>query len=341
MDRTTPAPLSDSVQMYLVTIARLRTDGQPLPLSKLADALSISPVSVNEMCRKLQDHGLVIYRPYKGATLTENGERRALHILRRHRLWEVFLVDKLGFEYHQAHDIACQLEHATHNRLADRLDVFLEHPSVNPEGEPIPSGDKPSLERVLQPLTGLSAGQRGHVVRRDVGGAARAFLDEQGIRPGVTLEVVAAAGASMLVLVEGEHVSLARDLAEAVQLDKARTEKSDRTVGTAPLRLTSSPISTSTVEEKEEESEMETKVETSVRQIPLHKLQAGQKGVVVHVGGKGPARRRMMDMGLVPGSDVEVVRVAPLGDPIEFKVKGYSLSLRKSEAKAITVEVTD
>jgi Fe2+ transport system protein FeoA len=86
---------------------------------------------------------------------------------------------------------------------------------------------------------------------------------------------------------------------------------------------------------------MDTKVEESVRQIPLHKLQAGQKGVVVRVGGKGPARRRMMDMGLVPGSDVEVVRVAPLGDPIEFTVKGYSLSLRKSEAKAITVEVKD
>ena len=86
---------------------------------------------------------------------------------------------------------------------------------------------------------------------------------------------------------------------------------------------------------------MQSKVEKSVRQIPLHKLKAGQKAVVVRVGGKGPARRRMMDMGLVPGSEVEVVRVAPLGDPIEFTVKGYSLSLRKSEAEAITVEVTD
>jgi DtxR family Mn-dependent transcriptional regulator len=329
------------MQMYLVTIVRLKTNGQPLPLSRLADALSISPVSVNEMCRKLQDQGLVIYRPYKGATLTEDGERRALHILRRHRLWEVFLVEKLGFEYHQAHNIACQLEHATPNRLADRLDIFLEHPSVNPEGEPIPRGDRPSLERILQPLTTLSAGQRGHVVRRDVGDTARTFLDEQGIRPGVTLEVVALAGKSMLVLVGEKHVSLARHLAESVQLDKTRTEEADRTVGTAPLRLTSSPISTSKVEDREEIAEMDTKVEESVRQIPLHKLQAGQKGVVVRVGGKGPARRRMMDMGLVPGSDVEVVRVAPLGDPIEFTVKGYSLSLRKSEAKAITVEVKD
>ncbi|MEA3377464.1 MAG: FeoA domain-containing protein [Chloroflexota bacterium] len=335
MEPTSRVDLSESMQMYLVTIARLRTDGQPLPLSKLADALAVSPVSVNDMCHKLQDQGLVIYRPYKGATLTEDGEKQALHILRRHRLWEVFLVDKLGFEYHQAHDIACQLEHATPNRLADRLDVFLEHPSVNPEGEPIPRGDKPSLERVLQPLTSLSAGQRGHVIRRDVSDAARAFLDEQGIRPGVTLEVVSVAGESMLVLVGGEHISLARDLAETVQLDKTRTEQADTRVGAT------SPKPRSTVKEKKERSEMQTKVETSVRQIPLHKLEAGQKAVVVRVGGKGPARHRMMDMGLVPGSDVEVVRVAPLGDPIEFTVKGYSLSLRKSEAKAITVEVTD
>jgi DtxR family Mn-dependent transcriptional regulator len=323
------------MQMYLVTIVRLKTNGQPLPLSRLADALSISPVSVNEMCRKLQDQGLVIYRPYKGATLTEDGERRALHILRRHRLWEVFLVEKLGFEYHQAHNIACQLEHATPNRLADRLDIFLEHPSVNPEGEPIPSGDKPNLERVLQPLAALSAGQRGHVVRRDVSDATRVFLDEQGIRPGVTLEVVAVAGESMLVRVGDKHVSLARELAETVQLDKTRSEEADSNVGAT------SHEPTSTVKEKKERSKMQTKVETSVRQIPLHELKAGQKGVVVRVGGKGPARRRMMDMGLVPGSDVEVVRVAPLGDPIEFTVKGYSLSLRKSEAKAITVEVTD
>ena len=72
----------------------------------------------------------------------------------------------------------------------------------------------------------------------------------------------------------------------------------------------------------------------------LDKLSAGQQGVVVRVGGKGPAKRRMMDMGLVPGSKVKVVRVAPLGDPIEFEVKGYNLSLRKSEAREITVEVS-
>jgi DtxR family Mn-dependent transcriptional regulator len=333
MTETILAPLTESMQMYLVTIARLRVNGQPVPLSALADTLSISPVSVNEMCRKLEDHGLVNYRPYKGATLTQDGEQRAFHILRRHRLWEVFLVQKLGFDYTQAHEIACKLEHATPKRLADRLDVFLDHPSVNPEGEPIPRGDGAPPARTLVPLAALSAGQRGHVVRCDVGDAARTFLDEQGIRPGVTLTVMAIAGDSLLVQIEGTHLSLARNLADAIQIEVRPTEEVDSEV------KSTSPQSTSTITKNEEVSEMQTKIEREVRQIPLHKLATGQRGVVVRVGGKGPSRRRMMDMGLVPGSEVEVVRVAPLGDPIEFTVKGYSLSLRKSEAKAITVEV--
>ena len=123
---TTRVELSDSMQMYLVTIARLRDNGNPVPLSLLADTLSISPVSVNEMCRKLQDQGLVVYQPYRGALLTDVGDERACHILRRHRLWEVFLVDKLGFDYDEAHNVACQLEHATPDAVADRLDPCVD-----------------------------------------------------------------------------------------------------------------------------------------------------------------------------------------------------------------------
>lgn len=211
--------LSESVQMYLVTIARLQPDGQPPPLSRLADALSISMVSVNEMCHKLQDQGLVTYRPYKGVTLSQEGQRRAYHTLRRHRLWEVFLVDELGFDYDQAHAVSCALEHATPDLLAERLDVFLEHPTVNPRGEPIPGVDAVRLEQTLVDLAAVPAGQQGHVVRCDVGDSVRAFLEEQGIRPGQELTVLAVADDSVLVSVDKMHVSLARGLAESVQLE--------------------------------------------------------------------------------------------------------------------------
>ncbi|HEY88168.1 MAG TPA: metal-dependent transcriptional regulator [Thermoflexia bacterium] len=311
------------MQMYLVTIARLREGAQPVPLSQLADTLTISSVSVNEMCRKLQDHGLVVYRPYKGASLTAEGERRAYYILRRHRLWEVFLVEKLGFDYDQSHETACQLEHVTSPLLADRLDAFLAYPAVNPSGEPIPRIDGSLAERVLLSLTKLSAGQGGHVARCDVNVAARAFLAERGLRPGARFTVLATAEESLLVRVGGAHISLARSLGENIKVELAEKSK-----------LAADELQPSILEE---EVEM---VETKSRQIPLHKLKVGQRGVIVHVGGRGPVKRRMLDMGLVTGSEVKVVRVAPLGDPVEFTVKGYSLSLRKSEASNIKVEIS-
>ena len=316
MSRKPLTPLSESMQMYLVTIARLRANDQPVPLSQLADDLSISPISANEMCRKLQDHGLVIYRPYKGASLTVEGERRAYNILRRHRLWEVFLVNKLGLNYDQSHEIACQLEHATPELLAGRLDAFLEYPAANPQGEPIPRTDASLAERALLPLARLSAGQCGHVVRCNVNPAALAFLDERGVRPGALFAVMVTAGDSLLIQVGKAHISLARPLAEAVQVEMAKDKTQQ------------------SILEEQEKLEM-----TKDKQILLHELKTGQCGIVVRVGGKGPAKRRMMDMGLVPGSEVKMVRVAPLGDPIEFTVKGYNLSLRRNEAKQIKVEV--
>jgi DtxR family Mn-dependent transcriptional regulator len=327
MTETSFPVLSESVQMYLVTIARLRVDGRPVPLSQLAQTLSISPVSVNEMCRKLQDQGLVIYRPYKGATLTQDGERRAFYILRRHRLWEVFLVEKLGFDYDQAHEIACQLEHSTPNPLADQLDAFLEYPSVNPQGEPIPRANGVPAVRTLVPLAVLSAGQRAHVICCDVDGPTRAFLDERGVRPGASLVAVATAEDSILVQVGEAHISLARTLAEAVQVEMERTPS--EAAAAAPTRSN-----------LDEEKQKDAGTQGMLKRVPLHELKVGQRGVVVRVGGQGPVRRRMMDMGLVTGAEVKVVRVAPLGDPVEFEVKGYSLSLRKSEARNVIVEVS-
>lgn len=212
-------PISDSMQMYLVTIARLREHQDPVPLSRLAEALSVSPVSVNEMCRKLQEQGLLIYQPYKGASLTPDGEHRAHYILRRHRLWEVFLVEKLGMDHIEAHEAACQLEHSTPNAVSDRLDAFLGHPTVNPEGLSIPTSDGILPEQRLVPLAVLSAGQRGHVVGYDVGEQARAFLLRQGLHPGASIEVMASAGESLLVLAGEEQVALALALAEGIQVE--------------------------------------------------------------------------------------------------------------------------
>jgi DtxR family Mn-dependent transcriptional regulator len=167
---------------------------------------------------------LAVYQPYKGVSLTPAGEQRAFYILRRHRLWEVFLVKHLGLDYVEAHEAACQLEHSTPNQVANRLDAFLEYPAVNPEGEPIPRANGVLPTRSLLPLTALSAGQQCHIIRCDANQTGCAFLDEQGVRPGAALTVLAMAGDSLLVQVGEAQFSLAWTLAEWITVEQEDTE---------------------------------------------------------------------------------------------------------------------
>jgi len=202
--------------MYLVAIARLREVADPVGLSRLARELEISPVSVNAMCRRLQEQGLLVYQPYHGVSLTDEGERRAHYILRRHRLWEVLLVDRLSIAYEEAHDMACALEHATPDVLADRLDAYLGHPTVNPVGEPIPRPDGTVPERPSVPLATLTPGQVAEVTGGEAPAAAMAFLAERGLRPGCVVRVAAAGEDGVLIEVDGQHLALSRALAEQI-----------------------------------------------------------------------------------------------------------------------------
>jgi ferrous iron transport protein A len=145
-----------------------------------------------------------------------------------------------------------------------------------------------------------------------------AFLREQGIEPGASLTIVMAGEEGLSVKVGDGQVSLALPLARSIQVEPE--------IGVEEGVL------------RQEDNEVKTESKIAVHRVPLHTLEQGQTGVVVRVEGKGPARRRMLDMGLAPGAEVKVVRVAPLGDPIEFEVRGYSLSLRKSEASTVIVE---
>lgn len=214
--------MSESVEMYLVMIALLRQDNQPVPLSLLANKLSISPVSANEMCRKLEERGLVAYQPYKGVTLTEPGEQEAQEVLSRRRLWVIFLVDNLGIEPDEADEIACQLEHITSERLVQSLKAFLEHaPSrgrsaVASSSEPQPqAADLPAS----QPLTTFSAGTSGHITAINTDAVTRDFLQAQGITPGTALDVLAVgANGSLLLSLGGEHCSLARPVAAHIEV---------------------------------------------------------------------------------------------------------------------------
>ena len=316
--------LSDSMEMYLVTIAKLRNGEAPVPLSKLAESLDVTSVSVNEMCRKLQDHGFVTYRPYKGAVLTKAGEKLANHTLRRHRLWEVFLVEKLHLDQIKADDVACLLEHATSDEVIDRLDDYLDNPEYNPKGLPIPKADHEIKRPVGVPLTEALVGETVLVKRSQVSKDAGLFLTEAGIIAGSEIRVTAASPRFVLVEVRGQQVSLGSDLAAQVFVSDSGFENA------AILE---------TIQQRNEES-MEQST-TEIQQIPLSQLKKGQEAIVVRIDGKGAVRRRMMDMGVVPGAEIHVIRIAPFGDPTEYSIKGYSLSLRKSEAENIKIELKD
>lgn len=324
--------LSDSMEMYLITIARLREGDAPVPLSQLAESLMVTSVSVNEMCRKLQDNGLLIYRPYKGAVLTESGERLANHTLRRHRLWEVFLVEKLHFNKSQADEIACELEHATSEEVIDRLDEYLGFPAFSPRGHPIPKFDSQLSQQPVIALTELMVGRTAEVRHCNVSEGAAGFLKEFGIKAGATLYLVAAGQDNLLVEVAEKQLSLARDLAANIYIIAEPTLGGMGGLGQAVAQI---------IHHSQKDDDIMEDQTVSVQQMPLSELKKDQRATVVRVGGKGAIRSRMMDMGLVPGSEISVIRVAPFGDPIEYSIKGYSLSLRKSEAENIIVELMD
>lgn len=145
---------------YLKTIyaISLRQEGD-VSTNALAEVTATKAASVTDMLRKLADKELIHYKKYQGVRLTEEGERLALQIIRRHRLWEVFLVDKLGFGWDAVHDIAEELEHIRSDELTARLDAFLDHPQFDPHGDPIPTQAGLMPETEYRKLSDVSEGE--------------------------------------------------------------------------------------------------------------------------------------------------------------------------------------
>jgi DtxR family Mn-dependent transcriptional regulator len=138
--------LSQSEENYLKSIFNLldetnTTDNNRVSTNLIAKDLQTKASSVTEMVKKLSDKGLVSFEKYKGCNLTNLGNTSAIEVIRKHRLWETFLVEKLGFNWDEVHDIAEQLEHIKSPLLTNKLSVFLNHPKFDPHGDPIPDKD--------------------------------------------------------------------------------------------------------------------------------------------------------------------------------------------------------
>lgn len=129
---------STSRENYLKAIFHLQQDNDAVTTNALAASLQTKPASVTDMLKKLKEQKLLQYERYKGVRLTNEGKKVALLIIRKHRLWELFLVEKMQFGWEEVHEIAEELEHITSKKLIDRLDEFLGFPQADPHGDPIP-----------------------------------------------------------------------------------------------------------------------------------------------------------------------------------------------------------
>lgn len=214
-----------SKENYLKAVySRISESGSGATTSVLAEKLEISNAAISDMARKLSDQGLVTYAKYKGMELTSKGEKVALEVIRRHRLWELFLIQVLGLSWSEVHDEAENLEHHTSNFLIDKIDEFLGKPKFDPHGDPIPqkNGSIPKAPEVIE-LGKAEIGRKYKVGRvSDKNNELISYLTKIGIELAKEIEIVDKLGFdnSVIVKIDSNHHSLSELVAANVFLER-------------------------------------------------------------------------------------------------------------------------
>ena len=184
--------LTTAEENYLKAIYHLSEDGKKsVSTNDVAREMKTKPASVSDMLRKLGEKEMIEYRKYYGVHITEEGKRMALQTVRKHRLWEVFLVDKLNFAWDEVHEVAEELEHIQSPLLIQRLDAYLNYPKFDPHGDPIPDefGDVKAKPRVA--LNEMEIDQMRQIVAvKDSSAAFLKYLDKVGAYIGARIKVL-------------------------------------------------------------------------------------------------------------------------------------------------------
>ncbi|MCD8408045.1 metal-dependent transcriptional regulator [Tenacibaculum dicentrarchi] len=215
---------SQSEENYIKTIYHLAlVSDKGITTNAIAKMLVTKASSVTDMIKKLSDKEVVIYKKYQGVTLTEFGQKTAANIIRKHRLWEVFLVEKLNFSWDEVHEVAEQLEHIQSPKLIDELDVFLGQPKTDPHGDPIPDkeGNLPQIQKSL--LATLHKNEQGVCVGvNDTSSEFLRFLDKQEIALGQHIEVLDKEpfDDSFLVRINAKEMTISNKVANNIYIQK-------------------------------------------------------------------------------------------------------------------------
>ena len=217
-----------SEENYLKTIYHLRKQGEDyVSTNSIADKIETKASSVTDMLRKLSKKGLVDYVKYKGVKLTTEGVKAAVKVIRKHRLWEVFLVNKLSFSWDEVHDVAEQLEHIKSKKLVSQLDKFLDYPTHDPHGDPIPDGDGhiKIVDKIL-----LAQGKEANSYRcvgvDDSSSQFLQYLDKNNIALGSLLKVISKESfdESMIIEINKTHLAISKEVAKNLYI---KTYKND------------------------------------------------------------------------------------------------------------------
>jgi DtxR family Mn-dependent transcriptional regulator len=218
---------SESVEMYLKSVAELGGEYEPVPIGRVAERLGVSPVSANEMMKRLVEQKYINHQPYKGVSLTIDGRRIANSVIRRQRLWECFLVDHLELDWAKVHDMACDLEHATASEVTEALADYLGNPAKCPHGNPIPDRDGQIRQQQNIPLSVLEIGQEARIKAIvPESSEVMAYLADRGLQPDQLVKIVDAAPLKGPLTLSVGHqgdateVALGLTLADLVLVDK-------------------------------------------------------------------------------------------------------------------------
>jgi len=206
-----------SEENYLKAIYHLTASLETeVSTNSIAEMMETKASSVTDMLKKLSEKDLVNYKKYQGVSLTENGKLAAKMIVRKHRLWEVFLVEKLNFTWDEVHDIAEQLEHIKSEQLINRLDDFLGNPTEDPHGDPIPDANGRIVKIEKHLLSELSEHQVGVCVGvKDTSSEFLKYLDKQEIALGSRIEFLSRESfdLSLRIRVDDRELSISNKIA--------------------------------------------------------------------------------------------------------------------------------
>jgi DtxR family Mn-dependent transcriptional regulator len=208
---------------YLKIIYHLSVISNPVQTNAIAERIQTKAASVTDMLKKLSDKELVNYVKYQGVTLTEKGKLSAINIVRKHRLWEVFLVEKLNFKWDEVHDVAEELEHIKSTLLVERLDEFLDFPKVDPHGDPIPDQHGNFADLAFIKLSKLKPNEKGTIT--GVSEHSTPFLkhlEKLGLTLGkkIAISEIIDFDGSVELSIDGHQINISREVAKHILISK-------------------------------------------------------------------------------------------------------------------------